>query len=189
MSGSCPNMSRKKTLFFQRFAIRTSKNTEFFRKKRFSSVFTLRTSKPAKSRQGESSLGPLFCDGSPKTTFSGTSSNCRAVRGGGGRAISHYTLTFLLVFVFSRTHTHRIRLVVPWSVLRVAVDRHRRVSSARLLQLAFNGCLPVRWRAESWTKWLSRIVCFVSGPLQVRVQKTHVACCGCLAHRLASYSV
>ena len=36
-----------------------------------------------KSRQGESSLGPLFCDtGSPKTTFSGTSSNCRAVRGG-----------------------------------------------------------------------------------------------------------
>ena len=35
-----------------------------------------------KSRQGESSLGPLFCDtGSPKTTFSGTSSNCRAVRG------------------------------------------------------------------------------------------------------------
>ena len=36
-----------------------------------------------KSRQGESSLGPLFCDtGSPKTTFSGASSNCRAVRGG-----------------------------------------------------------------------------------------------------------
>ena len=42
-----------------------------------------RNPKPAKSRQGESSLGPLFCDtGSPKTTFSGTSSNCRAVRGG-----------------------------------------------------------------------------------------------------------
>ena len=38
-----------------------------------------------KSRQGDSSLGPLFCDtGSPKTTFSGTSSNCRAVLGGGG---------------------------------------------------------------------------------------------------------
>ena len=38
-----------------------------------------------KSRQGESSLGPLFCDiGSLKATFSGTSSNCRAVLGGGG---------------------------------------------------------------------------------------------------------
>ena len=37
-----------------------------------------------KSRQEESSLGPLFCDtGSPKTTFSGTSSNCCAALGGG----------------------------------------------------------------------------------------------------------
>ena len=41
-----------------------------------------RKPKPAKSRQGEWSLGPLFCNtGSPKTTFSGTSSNFRAVRG------------------------------------------------------------------------------------------------------------
>ena len=37
-------------------------------------------------QKGESSLGPLFCDaGSPKTTFSGTSSNRCAVRGGGGQ--------------------------------------------------------------------------------------------------------
>ena len=59
---------RPKTLSFSRFSAKGC-----------------RKPKPAKSRQGESSLGPLFCDtGSPKTTFSGTSSNCRAVRGGGG---------------------------------------------------------------------------------------------------------
>ena len=62
------------------FAKRTSKNIEFFpdfRQKDAGSP------SQQKSRQGESSLGPLFCDtGSPKTTFSGTSSNCRAVRGG-----------------------------------------------------------------------------------------------------------
>ena len=49
------------------FVIRTSKSTEF-------SGFSAkggRNPKPAKSRQGESSLGPLFCDnGSPKTTIS-----------------------------------------------------------------------------------------------------------------------
>ena len=39
--------------------------------------------KRRKSRQGDLSLGPLFGDtGSPKTTFSGTSSNYRAARGG-----------------------------------------------------------------------------------------------------------
>ena len=62
------------------FAKRTSKNIEFFQ------IFGKRMQEAQaskKSRQGESSLGPLFCDtGSPKTTFSGTSSNCRAVRGG-----------------------------------------------------------------------------------------------------------
>ena len=69
-----PNISRKKHGFSSVFA-------EF---SRFSAKGG-RNPKPAKSRQGESSLGPLFCDtGSPKTTFSGTSSNCRAVRGGGG---------------------------------------------------------------------------------------------------------
>ena len=46
------------------FAQRMSNNTEFFQKP-----------KPAKSRQGDSSLGPLFCP-----LFSGTSSNSRAVR-------------------------------------------------------------------------------------------------------------
>ena len=71
-----PSISRKKSVF----AKRTSKNIEFFpdfRQKDAGSP------SQQKSRQGESSLGPLFCDtGSPKTTFSGTSSNCRAVRGG-----------------------------------------------------------------------------------------------------------
>ena len=60
------------------FAKRTSTNTEFF------STFSAtggKKPKPAKSRQGDSSLGPLLCDtGSPKTTFSGTSYYC-AVRG------------------------------------------------------------------------------------------------------------
>ena len=63
-------VGRPKTQSFSRFSAKGGRNP-----------------KPAKSRQGESSLGPLFCDtGSPKTTFSGTSSNCRAVlgRGGGG---------------------------------------------------------------------------------------------------------
>ena len=55
------------------FAIRTSKTQSF---SRFPAKGG-RNPKPAKSRQGESSLGPLFCDtGSAKTTFSG---NCRAV--------------------------------------------------------------------------------------------------------------
>ena len=57
---------RPKTLSFSRFSAKGC-----------------RKPKPAKKPAGESSLGPLFCDtGSPKTTFSGTSSNCRAVRGG-----------------------------------------------------------------------------------------------------------
>ena len=61
-------LGRPKTQSFSRFSAKGGRNP-----------------KPAKSRQGESSLGPLFCDtGSPKTTFSGTSSNCRAVLGGGG---------------------------------------------------------------------------------------------------------
>ena len=48
------------------------------------SRFSVKGGRKAKSRHGDSSLGPLFCDtGSPKTTFSGTSSNFRAVRGGG----------------------------------------------------------------------------------------------------------
>ena len=64
--------------FFPAFSQLGRPKTQFFGKGG-------RNPKPAKSRQGESSLGPLFCDaGSPKTTFSGTSSNCRAVRGGGG---------------------------------------------------------------------------------------------------------
>ena len=75
-----PSISRKKTRFFQRFRKEdVQKHRVFpdFRQKDAGSP------SQQKSRQGESSLGPLFCDtGSPKTTFSGTSSNCRAVRGG-----------------------------------------------------------------------------------------------------------
>ena len=53
-------LGRPKTQSFSRFSAKGGRNP-----------------KPAKSRQGESSLGPLFCDtSSPKTTFSGTSSNC-----------------------------------------------------------------------------------------------------------------
>ena len=75
-----PSISRKKTRFFQRFRKEdVQKHRVFpdFRQKDAGSP------SQRKSRQGESSLGPLFCDtGSPKTTFGGTSSNCRAVRGG-----------------------------------------------------------------------------------------------------------
>ena len=70
----------KKTRFFQRFRKEdVQKHRVFpdFRQKDAGSP------RQQKSRQGESSLGPLFCDtGSPKTTFGGTSPNCRAVRGG-----------------------------------------------------------------------------------------------------------
>ena len=69
-----PNIPPKKHGFSSVVAIRTSKNTEVFK------IFGNMRQEPQK----ESSLGPLFCDtGSPKTTFSETSSNCRAVRGGG----------------------------------------------------------------------------------------------------------
>ena len=61
-------LGRPKTQSFSRFSAKGGRNP-----------------RPAKSRQGESSLGPLsFYTGSPEATFSGTSSNCRAVRGGGG---------------------------------------------------------------------------------------------------------
>ena len=58
-----PSFPQKEHSFSKRFAKRTSKNTEFFQ------IF----GKRRKSRQGDSSLGPLF---------SGTSSNYRAVPGG-----------------------------------------------------------------------------------------------------------
>ena len=76
-----PNICRQKHGFSSVFAIRTSKNTEFVPDVRQKKAGT-----PNQQRAGrESSLGPLFCDtGSPKTTFSGTPSNCRAVGGGGG---------------------------------------------------------------------------------------------------------
>ena len=77
-----PSISRKKHCFFQRFRkddVQKHRVFPDFRQKDAGSP------SQQKSRQGESSLGPLFCDtGSPKTTFSGTSSNCRAVLGGGG---------------------------------------------------------------------------------------------------------
>ena len=77
-----PQYFPQKTQFFQRFRKDdVPKHRVFpdFRQKDAGSP------SQQKSRQGESSLGPLFCDtGSPKTTFSGTSSNCRAVLGGGG---------------------------------------------------------------------------------------------------------
>ena len=75
-----PSISRKKNTVFPAFSQRGRPKTlsfPVFRQKDAGSP------SQQKSRQGESSLGPLFCDtGSPKTTFSGTSSNCRAVRGG-----------------------------------------------------------------------------------------------------------
>ena len=74
-----PSISRKKHGFSSVFAKRTSKNIEFF----FFSDFRQKDAgslSQQKSRQGESSLVPLFC--SPKTTFSGTSSDCHVVRGG-----------------------------------------------------------------------------------------------------------
>ena len=75
-----PNISSTKKHGFPAFSQLGRPKTQSF--SRFSAKGG-RNPKPAKSRQGESSLGPLFCDtGSPKTTFSGTSSNCRAVLGG-----------------------------------------------------------------------------------------------------------
>ena len=72
------SISRKQTRFFQRF------RKEDVQKHRVFQDFQQKEAggpSQQKSRQGESSLRPLFCDtGSPKTTFSGTSSNCCAVR-------------------------------------------------------------------------------------------------------------
>ena len=77
----CSPVFPAKNTVFQRFRKEDVQNTEF---SRFSAKDAGSPSQQ-KSWQGESSLGPLFCDtGSPKTTFSGTSSNCRAVLGGGG---------------------------------------------------------------------------------------------------------
>ena len=59
---SAPQYFQQKTRFSSVFTIRTSKNTEF---SRFSAKGG-RNPKPAKSRQGESSLGPLFCDTAPR---------------------------------------------------------------------------------------------------------------------------
>ena len=61
-----PQFFLQKHGFSSVFSKRTSKNTEFFQ------IFGKRMQEAQaskKSRQGESSLGPLFCDsGSPKTT-------------------------------------------------------------------------------------------------------------------------
>ena len=77
-----PSISRKKHCFSGVFAKMMSKKRRVFPDFRQNDAGS---PSQQKSRQGESSLGPLFCDtGSPKTTFSGTSSNCRAVLGGGG---------------------------------------------------------------------------------------------------------
>ena len=63
---------KKKARFFQRFRKDDVKTTQSFSR---CSAKGGRKPKPAKSRQGDSSLGPLFCDtGSPKATFSGMSS-------------------------------------------------------------------------------------------------------------------
>ena len=75
-----PSISRKKNTVFPAFSQRGRPKTLSF--SRFSAK-GCRKPKPAKKPAGGIELGPLFCDtGSPKTTFSGTSSNCRAVRGG-----------------------------------------------------------------------------------------------------------
>ena len=70
---------QKKTRCCQRFRKEDVTKTQSF------STFSARRGgkpKPAKSRQGDSSLGSLFCGtSSPRTTFSGTLSNDRAVRG------------------------------------------------------------------------------------------------------------
>ena len=81
-----PQHFSQKTRFFLRF------RKEDVQKHRVFSDFRQKDAgspSQQKSRQGESSLGLLFCDtGSPKTTFSGTSSNCRAVLGGGPPPVS-----------------------------------------------------------------------------------------------------
>ena len=75
-----PSISRRKTWFSSVFANRTSKYTEFFQ------IFGNRMQEAQASKKagrGNRAWDPCFADtGSPKTTFSGTSSNCRAVRGG-----------------------------------------------------------------------------------------------------------
>ena len=65
-----PQYLPHKPQFFPAFSQLGRPKTQSF------SRFSAKGDRNAKSRQGESSLGPLFC-GSPKTTFSGTSSNCR----------------------------------------------------------------------------------------------------------------
>ena len=72
----CSPVFRKNTVF-PAFSQRGRQKPEFLQ------IF-------GKRWQVNSSLEPLFCDtGSPKTTFSGTSSNCRAVRGGTLLGIRH----------------------------------------------------------------------------------------------------
>ena len=77
ISSLLPNISCKKHWFSSVFAIRTSNNTEFFQ------IFGKRRQEAGASKKaGRGSRAWDPCFASPRTTFSGTSSNCRAVRGG-----------------------------------------------------------------------------------------------------------
>ena len=72
--------NRKTQCFFS--MVSAKENTEH----RVSQSFLQKAAQNLRRRREDSSLGPPFLQTrSPKTTFSGTSSNCRAVRGGGGR--------------------------------------------------------------------------------------------------------
>ena len=75
-----PSISRKKHCFSSVFAKMMSKNTEFFQ------IFGKRMQEAQASKKagrGNRAWDPVL---RPKTTFSGTSSNCRAVLGGGAGA-------------------------------------------------------------------------------------------------------
>ena len=76
-----PNISSKKHGFSSVFASRTSKNIKFFPDFRQKEAGTSNQQRGGRGNRA----WDLFCDtDSPKTTFSGTSSNCRAVLWGGG---------------------------------------------------------------------------------------------------------
>ena len=121
-----PSISRKKTLFFQRFRkddVQKHRVFPDFRQKDAGSP------SQQKSRQGESSLGPLFCDtGSPKTTFSGTSSNCRAVLGPFKGIRRRDCTTDLLC---AAPFFYLSFWLLPFSALRCGLDRLWLASSRR----------------------------------------------------------
>ena len=159
-----------KTTVFPASSQRGHPTTQSF--SRFSAKAS-RKPKPAKSRQGESSLGPLFCDtGSPKTTFSGRSSNHRAVRGEphpplyptyqtlGGGGVKGGVILYPLLGVLSDTPSN-VGGFVHTLCMRIYIDIYIYIYITKIFIIFF---IAQKGRPRSYIQFLHNSCCILLCP-------------------------